>query len=214
LRTDLSTQSKRVVVFIDYQNVYMRAREAFHPTPTTDQKLPAFEGQIDPFKLGERIVTRATHETRHLHQVRVYRGQPDATRQPRAYGASSKQVNAWRQNSQTEVILRPLRYPYGWPTQKAEEKGVDVKLAVDFISMAINQMYDVGIIMSEDTDLVPALEAVFNLKQATGVHCEVATWQPLSGPRRGLKLSATKLWCHYLDVNEYRHVADSARYVE
>jgi hypothetical protein len=100
-----------------------------------------------------------------------------------------------------------------WPTQRAEEKGIDVKLAVDFISMAIRGDYDIGIIMSEDTDLVPALEAVINLRAMTHVHCEVAAWQPLSGPRRGLKLSGgSKLWCHYLTQADYQAVADPTDY--
>ena len=29
------------------------------------------------------------------------------------------------------AIRRPLRYPRGWPTIPAQEKGVDVALAVD-----------------------------------------------------------------------------------
>ncbi len=91
----LSQRSERVVIFLDYQNVYMRAREAFHPAPLPGQKLPAVDGQVDPLKLADLIVHRATHEARHLHQVRVYRGQPDATRQPKAYGAALKQVAAW-----------------------------------------------------------------------------------------------------------------------
>ena len=43
----------RVVVFLDFQNVYRRAR----PTFCTHGD-PAYAGQVDPFKLGELIIRR------------------------------------------------------------------------------------------------------------------------------------------------------------
>ncbi len=44
--------------------------------------------------------------------------------------------------------------------QKSREKGVDVKMAVDLIAGALDKKYDVGIIVSSDTDLVPAIDWV------------------------------------------------------
>src|SRR5674476_631566 len=77
--------SARVVVFLDHQNVYNGAREAFdlggHPSR---------HGQIDPLKLAESIVSRHP-EASHLVGVRVYRGRPDSVRQPQAYGANLRQ---------------------------------------------------------------------------------------------------------------------------
>jgi uncharacterized LabA/DUF88 family protein len=46
-----------------------------------------------------------------------------------------------------------------WPEQPAEEKGVDVALGIDFVRLAVRGAHDVGVLMSTDTDLVPALEA-------------------------------------------------------
>ena len=40
------------------------------------------------------------------------------------------------------------------------EKRVDVSLAVDMVSMAINQEYNVAYLLSADGDYVPAVEAV------------------------------------------------------
>ena len=62
-----------------------------------------------------------------------------------------------------KVIQRTLRYPSDWPSRKAQEKGIDVALAVDFVMMAVAEEYDVGVLMSTDTDLKPALEAVVAL---------------------------------------------------
>ena len=70
----------RVVLFIDYQNAFNGARESFHewnPSSYTD-------GQFNPVKLGE-ILCRDSPHPRKLAGVRVYRGQPDATKQPRRH---------------------------------------------------------------------------------------------------------------------------------
>jgi uncharacterized LabA/DUF88 family protein len=39
------------------------------------------------------------------------------------------------------------------------EKGVDVRLALDIVTMAQDRKYDVGYVVSSDTDLIPALQA-------------------------------------------------------
>lgn len=40
------------------------------------------------------------------------------------------------------------------------EKGVDVKLAVDVVLKAVKDQYDTVILVSSDTDLIPAIEAI------------------------------------------------------
>jgi hypothetical protein len=44
-------RSRRVIVFLDFQNVYHRAREAF-----CGRDAPARDGQIDPLALGRALV--------------------------------------------------------------------------------------------------------------------------------------------------------------
>lgn len=41
---------------------------------------------------------------------------------------------------------------------RSREKGIDVKIAVDLIAGAIDKKYDAAIIISSDTDLVPAID--------------------------------------------------------
>ncbi len=50
------------------------------------------------------------------------------------------------------------------------EKGVDVNIAVDMLSMAMRDTYDTAILVSSDGDFAKAIEAV----QETGKHVEVA----------------------------------------
>lgn len=92
----------------------------------------------------------------------MYRGRPDALKDARGYAANLRQsaIQEGRGQGKVRFITRTLRYPSDWPTSKPQEKGIDVALAVDFVAMAVRGEYDIGIIVSTDTDLIPALEAV------------------------------------------------------
>ena len=62
---------------------------------------------------------------------------------------------------------------------KAQEKGVDVELAIDYVSMAARGDYDTAVLFSTDSDLRPALEAVIALRKPGQAYprCEVAAWR-------------------------------------
>jgi uncharacterized LabA/DUF88 family protein len=196
--------ARRTIVFLDYQNVYRRARDTFHQLSD-----PSASGQIDPMKLGQLLVNRDSN--RDLVEVRAYRGQPDAALDSKGYGANFRQCAAWERAGAT-VITRPLRYPAGWPAERAEEKGIDVILAVDFVTMAQRGDYDVGILMSTDTDLKPALEEVASLNSNRNPHCEVAAWSAPGMHARRLSISGTRVWCHWLGPDDYKQVADQTNY--
>jgi len=49
--------------------------------------------------------------------------------------------------------------------ERSREKGIDVKIATDLIAGAVDDKYDVGIIVSSDTDLVPAIDWVRKRKK-------------------------------------------------
>lgn len=108
------------------------------------------------------------------------------------------------------VITRPLRYPADWPVHAAEEKGIDVALAVDFVMMAVRHEYDVGVIVSTDTDLKPALEAVVSL--GGNAKCEVVAWNSPTGYWNRISVPGARLWCHRLNVQDYEAVADLTDY--
>ena len=201
---------KRVVVFIDYQNAYRRARDAFH-THLSD---PYWMGQFNPVALGELIATRSGDPERVLQQVRLYRGLQNSNFDPQGYAANFKQVSTWRSNPLVSVTTRPLRYPRDYPASPPQEKGIDVQLALDFVMMAVRNEYDVGVLMSNDTDLRPALEEVIRLGRQT---VEVASWSPLEGRTRfWLRLAGrpagNQPYCHWIDYASYLSVQDTADY--
>jgi uncharacterized LabA/DUF88 family protein len=182
----------RVVVFLDWQNVYRGAREAF-----CGYGAPHWEGQVHPLALGQLVAADSSFDRR-LHQVRVYRGQPDATRDPKGHAANAGQVATWRQSPLVHVTTHPIRYPRDWPDshqagEKPQEKGIDVALGIDFVTMAVTGQFEVGVLMSTDTDLKPALEAVAQLTDTRGVRAEVASWSSPVGHSRRLSIASRRL---------------------
>jgi uncharacterized LabA/DUF88 family protein len=199
----------RVIVFLDYQNIYRGARDCFHPEPSA----PHVAGQISPILLGEHIVTASPFD-RELTGVRVYRGRPDPRRDSRGYTACTRQIEAWSHDARVTVITRTLRYPRGWPNrcefgEKPQEKGIDAALVADFVRLAWEDQYDVGVVMSTDTDLNPALETVV---ARGGKRVEVASWSGRSGYRQRLSIDSARLWCHWLDRKVYEQVCDTTNY--
>lgn len=198
-------------MFLDYQNVYRGARRAFHGFQD-----PHWCGQIDPVGLAQLLAADSPFE-RELAQVRIYRGQPDSKRDPRGYSASRRQQAGWVRSPLVNLTVRPLRYPPGWPRQtqpgeRPEEKGIDVALALDFVTMAVAGEYDVGILMSTDTDLKPALEYVASLTSKPGPRAEVAAWSGAGQHNRRLSIKTRNLYCHWLGETAYQSVADSRDY--
>lgn len=49
------------------------------------------------------------------------------------------------------------------PWYALEEKGVDIKIAVDMLDMAWRNVYDVAVLVSDDTDFIPAIETISSL---------------------------------------------------
>ena len=80
----------RVVVFLDYQNVYMGARACFH-----SRIEPHWCGQIDPLKLGLHLAADSPFDREHVG-VRAYRGLPDGTFDPKGFGACTRCPGSFR----------------------------------------------------------------------------------------------------------------------
>jgi uncharacterized LabA/DUF88 family protein len=198
---------RRLFLFVDYQNAYMQARRCF-----AGASAPGVAGQFDPVALGELIVRRRDEAglACGLEQVRIYRGLPQAVRDPRGYMAADRQNVAWTRDRRAVVVTRPLRYPRTRPPSRPQEKGIDVRLAIDFVAMALRGEYDVGVLLSSDTDLAPALEAVLDL--STSARPEIAAWAPQRGSINRLRVPGRSVWCHYLTAADYAAVADTRNY--
>ena len=201
--------TKRVVLFIDYENMHRCASSAFG----------LVNGHFSPWELGQHLVdrrnTNGRNDTCVLHQVRVYRGLPDSRRQPKANAANQAQTASWLRRcpepDRLIVYRRPLRYPPNWPNGVGapQEKGVDVALAVELVQLTYQGGFDVAIVCSHDSDLSPALDVVATASTSKP-HLEVASWSQLK--RISYSGEPNKPWCHRLDRNDFDAVQDSTVY--
>ena len=190
---------KRLVLFVDAQNTYKNARDAFFSP--TDRHIC---GQVNPIEVGKLVVSRTIPQST-LHQVRIYSGRPDSIRQPRTCAAHMKQCVAWGKLG-VEVITRNLLYV----GTKPQEKGIDVALAIDFVTMAVDNKYDIGVIFSTDSDLRPPLEYVYK-KYHNLIPVAVVSWKS-SQFKKSLSIDGANIWCHFLDIADYNSVADVTDY--
>ncbi|MCY4193959.1 MAG: NYN domain-containing protein [bacterium] len=201
----------RVVVFIDYQNVYHLARSAFGHEGSPDRNV----GHVYPLKVGEMLcdLGRSSLPDRELGGVRVYRGLPDARSGADLVRFTSRQIAGWQRSAGIVVKTRPLAYHQstagGRTVWRAQEKGVDVMLAVDVVDMARTDAYDTAVVFSADTDLLPALEAAVEI----GKRIETATWRGHGDNRGPMRIKQRNLWNHYLDYACFEQVRDDTDYL-
>jgi uncharacterized LabA/DUF88 family protein len=196
--------TQRVIVFLDEKNVYKSAREAFFEKTAYHTK-----GNVHPLDVANLLVSKlpvGVTEPRALQEVRLYTGRPSSSIEPKSYGAHMKQCSGWEKVG-VNVITRPLRYLTRTPP--GDQKGVDVALAVDFVTLAIEGAYDVGIIFSRDSDLRPALEYVTS--KPSFPRAEVACWWSPKA-QSYLSIAGISLWSHRLIEADYKSVCDHTDY--
>ena len=148
-------ERKRAIAFIDGQNLFHAAKVAFGRT------YPDY----DVVKLVQSVCAAQGWD---VHQVRFYTGVPDASDNERWHTFWSKKLAAMGRAG-VYVYSRPLRYRnrlYELPdgTNKTilvgQEKGIDVRIALDVIRLAHRGEYDVAVVFSQDQDLSEAADEV------------------------------------------------------
>lgn len=200
----------RVAVFLDYQNVYHGAREAFGR-----ERDGHAVGQVFPRRVGVLLTDRGRviDSERRLEKVVTFRGEPSSKHSPKGQAACDRQIRFWRAQAAVEAVTRPLKY-YRYCDEEGNEqwapreKGIDVLIALAMVVGAIRDEYDVAVLFSCDSDLLPAIEQV----RALGKRCEVAAWSGRGGHRSRLRLPGEELWCHWLDSSDYEMVEDTTDY--
>jgi uncharacterized LabA/DUF88 family protein len=170
---------KRAVVFVDGQNLFHATREAFGYTyPNYD--VAALAGRL----------CQSNGWT--LTQTRFYTGIPE--RLDNAFWHdfwAGKLAVMGRQGIQ--VFSRSLRYrnrtvrlPDGTTHAflTGEEKGIDVRLALDVIRMAHRQELDVAVILSQDQDLSEVAAEIRTIAREQNRWIKIASAFPVSPTSR------------------------------
>ncbi len=202
----------RVSVFIDYENLRFAAREVFGD-PGRD---PSTFGHVNPLQLGLRLTElgKSVDSSRELVAVKVYRGRAGPKSGSKIQAGSARQFALWRSQPLVEVQSRPLRYqPTAWnmgePTSwRAEEKGIDVMMALDIALEARDDAYDVAVVVSADRDMVPAIE----IARESGKRVETAMWWSPEQPYRRMRAPGLRLWNHILNAAQFAHLRDDTDY--
>ena len=147
--------TKRTVIFVDGQNLYHSVKEAFgYNFPNYDIK-----------KLSETICQQHNWN---IEEVRFYTGVPDLQDDARWNNFWIRKLAAMGQIG-IKIFSRSLRYrnqtvrlPNGTSHTflVGQEKGIDVRIAIDVIRLAHEKRYDVAIILSQDQDLSEVADEV------------------------------------------------------
>ena len=152
---------KRAVTFIDGQNLYRAAKESFG----------YYYPNYDVRKLSDAVCRSRGWN---LTQVRFYTGVPDKADDARwnHFWAGKLAVMG---KAGIQVYSRPLRYrndivklPDGSTHTflRGSEKGIDVRIALDVIRLAVGNEYDVAVVFSQDQDLSEAADEISGHLQA------------------------------------------------
>ncbi|WP_430449272.1 NYN domain-containing protein [Rhodophyticola sp.] len=199
--------TKYAMGFFDAQNLYRHAKDAFghiHPN-------------FDPKKL-HAAVCAAHGWTPNL--TRFYTGVPEMSRSEMWTGYWNNRVMALKRAG-VNVTTRKLRYhddhvelPDGTfeTVTSVQEKGVDVRLALDVVKLARLRNYDVAVIYSQDQDLCEVVEEVREIAKEQNRAIEICCAFPAGGgatSRRGIdrtqwfKMDET-FYNACLDPHDYR----------
>lgn len=195
------------MAFIDGQNLFQHAMDAFghyHPN-------------YDPLKLHSAVCESQGWQS---NLVRFYTGVPDAVRDPMWAGYWSNRVLAMKRAG-IVVTTRPLRYRereaynQNGELEKIvvpQEKGIDVRLALDIVRLARLRQFDVAVLYSQDQDLNEIVEEVRDIGKAQEREIIIASAFPDSDSatyRRGVnKTQWVKIdrptYDACLDAKDYR----------
>jgi len=175
---------KRAVAFFDGQNLFHTAKQVF------GYQYPNF----DPGLLAEAI---AKSQGWILTETRFYTGVPDSV-------DSTFWNHFW--NAKLAVMgtrgiksyRRPLKYrnktialPSGGSSvvRVGQEKGIDIRIALDVVRLAHHNAFDVAIIFSQDQDLSEAVDEVKDIAIEHDRWIKIASAfpdSPASANRRGI----------------------------
>jgi uncharacterized LabA/DUF88 family protein len=175
---------KRTIAFIDGQNLFHAAREAFgYSYPNYDVRL-----------LASTLCAKMSWD---LEQVRFYTGVPDASDDSSWYAFWMRKLAMMGRQS-IVTYARPLRYrirTVRLPDSSehsylaGEEKGIDVRIALDIIRMAHQKEYDVALLFSQDQDLSEVADEIRTISRMQKRWIKIASafpWSASSKNKRGV----------------------------
>jgi uncharacterized LabA/DUF88 family protein len=213
-------ETKRVAAFIDGQNLFrsVKGEWGYH--------FPNY----DVSKLALAVGELRAAEGWNAPAVRFYTGVPDPKKDVPWATWWQRKVAAMRLQG-VEVFTRALRYREHKFTcsscdteqlikcstcgatsdDKGQEKGIDVRLALDIVRLAREGAYDVAVVFSQDQDLSEAVDEVKAIARASRRWIQLATAYPRTKRNpRGINgtdwiVFERELYDKCVDPRDYRH---------
>lgn len=143
------------MLFIDGQNLYNRCKDHFGWP------------WADPILLGQDLVQadrdKYGTDSHVFSGVRYYTGIHDPNKRPADHGKMQRRLQAYEAR-RIHTVPVPLGYKRQGLRWRGREKGVDVRIALDLLRLAQKGLYDVAIVVSEDSDLNEAIRDVYELR--------------------------------------------------
>lgn len=134
---------ERVAVYIDGGNTYRKFKDLGLPEDGKRLDYSAFVAHL----VGERKLVSKRY---YVGKVRNH----DNSAKSQQLVSKQQQFLETLRNTGFEVKMGNIMYDRG----RIREKGVDVKLAIDLVVGASDDLYDTAIVVSSDTDLIPAVK--------------------------------------------------------
>ena len=187
----------RVVTYIDGQNLYHLAREAWG-TDGGALDTPYNWPSYDVAKLAAALA--GLNPSSALAKVCFYTGVPNSGRWHRFWNSKLRRLR-----NQGIVVTR------GAVSRNRQEKGTDISLAVDLVTDTYEQEYDIAIIVSQDADFAPAVRRAKEVARKHGRFVTVQSSFPEVPGRQSAGIGGTKfvpigkaLYDACLEPNRYR----------
>jgi hypothetical protein len=153
------------MAFFDVQNLFRHAKDAFQDTPGDGYHHPNF----DPLKLHRKVAEDIGCQPT---LTRFYTGIPPLSESEMWSGYWSNRVLALKR-SNVLVETRKLRYHTeemhdGTIKKVPQEKGIDIRIALDLVRCTRKKEFDVAIIFSQDQDLAEVVTEVKDIAREQG----------------------------------------------
>lgn len=159
----------RVKIYIDGPNFY-------YGLQTIGRKFREF--QFNFVGMGRSL----TNKNRNLVGINYYSSSFNQQRNPKTYRKQQKFFARLQNNGITLTLckleFRVVNRNAHIQTSKGTIKGDDISIAVDMLSDAYENVYDVGILISSDGDFVPLVKKVLSL----GKEVEILYFENLKSP--------------------------------
>lgn len=201
------------VIVIDYQNVNLVGLNLFN------KGLQSHVPKIDPIIFSRQLLKKRESSQRSksfpavISKILVFSGLPSPTYDPERNAKALSQAARWQRNPKISTHHRPLKYEFKRNSMgkllidengkkiiiKRKEKGIDVLCALALVREAQN--FDLVILASQDSDLIPAIDEACSLGRAK---IETFSWYSRENRRsKELVPERHRVWNTRMDELDY-----------